>query len=98
MLTPKQLSHLRSLAHPLDPFVRIGKHGLTESAERVIRDALATRELVKVKVLEASPQTAAEIAAALAERVEGAHLVQVVGRSLVLYRPSSAAPTIVLPS
>jgi RNA-binding protein len=96
-LTPKQLAHLRSLAHPLKPFLRVGKEGLTESAERAFRDALATRELLKAKVLEASPQSAREIGAALAERLEGAQLVQVVGRTFVLYRPHPQSPKIALP-
>jgi RNA-binding protein len=96
-LTPKQLAHLRSLAHPLKPFLRVGKDGLTEGAERAFREALATRELLKAKVLEASPQTAREIGMALAERLEGAHLVQVVGRTFVLYRPRPEEPRIALP-
>jgi RNA-binding protein len=97
-LTTKQLAHLRSLAHPLKPFLRVGKEGLTESFARVVREALAARELLKVKVLEAAPQTAREIGIALAERLEGAHLVQVVGRTFVLYRPHSEKPQIVLPT
>jgi RNA-binding protein YhbY len=48
-------------------------------------------------VLEASPQSAREIGAALAERLEGVHLVQVVGRSFVLYRPRPDEPRIALP-
>jgi RNA-binding protein len=86
-LTTKQLVRLRALAHPLKPFLRIGKEGLSASAERAVQQALAERELLKVKVLEAAPESARDIAAALAERLEGAHLVQVVGRTFVLYRP-----------
>ncbi len=57
-MTPKQLAHLRSLAHPLKPYLRVGKEGLTDSFERVVRETLATRELLKLKALEASPQSA----------------------------------------
>jgi RNA-binding protein YhbY len=49
-------------------------------------------------VLEASPQGARAVGAALAERLEGVHLVQVVGRTFVLYRPNPEAPQIVLPT
>ncbi len=96
-LNPKQLAHLRSLAHPLRPFLRVGKEGLREGTERVIREALRTRELLKVKVLEASPQSAREIAAALSERLVDVYLVQVLGRTFVLYRPNSEGAGIVLP-
>ena len=91
-LTPKQLAHLRARAHFLEPRVRIGKEGLTEAAERVIREALRAHELVKIKVLEAAPQKAREVGAALAGRLAGAHLVQVVGRTCVLYRPRADEP------
>jgi RNA-binding protein len=96
-LTSRQLAHLRLLAHPLKPFLRIGKEGLTESAERSVREALGARELLKVKVLEAAPQSAREVGAALAGRLADAHLVQVVGRTFVLYRPRPDNPVIVLP-
>jgi RNA-binding protein YhbY len=46
-LTSKQLAYLRSLAHPLEPFLRIGKEGLS-AAERGVAAALASRELLKV--------------------------------------------------
>jgi RNA-binding protein len=85
-MTSKQLAHLRSLAHPLEPFLRIGKEGLTEAIARVVREALGSRELLKVKVLKTAPQTAREIGSALAERLADAHLILVVGRTFVLYR------------
>jgi RNA-binding protein len=64
----------------------------------MIRDALGTRELLKLKVLEAAPGTAREVGAALAERLGDVHLVQVVGRTLVLYRRHPDNPVIALPA
>jgi RNA-binding protein len=96
-LTTKQLVYLRALAHPLRPLLRIGKEGLSASVERVVSQALAERELLKVKVLEAAPESARVLAAALAQRLEGVHVVQVVGRTFVLYRPRPDEPVITLP-
>jgi RNA-binding protein YhbY len=49
-------------------------------------------------VLKAAPQTAQEVAAALVERLPDVHLVGVVGRTLVLYRPHPEQPRICLPT
>ena len=97
-LTSKQLAYLRALAHPLEPFLRIGKEGLSAAAERGVAAALASRELLKVKVLKAAPQSAREVAASLVERLPDVHLVGVVGRTLVLYRPHPEQPSINLPT
>jgi RNA-binding protein len=77
--------------------LQIGKEGLTDAASRSLRDAFNTRELLKAKVLENAPEAAREIAATLAERIEGAQVVQVIGRTVVLYRPHPNKPEIQLP-
>jgi RNA-binding protein len=96
-LTSRQRAHLKSLAHPLKPVLQVGREGLTDAVARSVEDALHTRELLKVRVLEAAPAGAREIGAALAGAIEGAHLVQVIGRTAVLYRPSPEEPQIRLP-
>ena len=96
-LTTKQRAHLRSLAHPLKPLLHIGKEGITESAVRTIEDAFNTREILKIKVLEASPENARESGEALEGRINGVQLVQVIGRTMVLYRPHPEKPKINLP-
>jgi RNA-binding protein len=97
-LTAKQRAHLRSLAHHLKAIHHVGKEGVTESALQAIRDAFNTRELVKVKVQEAAPLSASEAGAELAEKLEGVHHVQTIGRTVVLYRPHPEKPEIRLPS
>lgn len=96
-LTTRQRAHLRSLAHHLKPLLHVGKDGLTETAARAVLDAFNTRELIKVKVLDSAPEGAKETGAALAARLEGVHLVQVIGRTVVLYRPHPERPEIKLP-
>lgn len=96
-LTPKQRSYLRSLAHPLKPIVQIGKDGISETLIRTLENAFNTRELLKVKVLEAAPESADEAGQMLAEHIAGAQLVQVIGRTIVLFRPHPDKPRIVLP-
>lgn len=97
-LTSKQRAHLRGLAHPLKPVAHVGKEGVTTAALRSLRQAFATRELVKVRVLEAAPASPRDAAAALAAGVEGAAVVQVVGRTATLYRPDPDDPQIHLPA
>lgn len=96
-LTPRQRAHLRSLAHHLKPVLFVGKEGITDAAVRGLEEALNTRELLKVKVLEASPMDVREAGNALADRVDGAVVVQTIGRVAVVYRPDPEEPEIKLP-
>lgn len=93
-LNAKQRAHLRSLAHHLKPILQIGKEGITDQAVRAIQDALNTRELLKVKVQESAPMSAAAAGEALAARVADSHHVQTIGRTVVLYRPHPENPQI----
>lgn len=96
MLTGKQKRYLRSLAHHIDPVYQIGKGGISGDLVRGVREALEARELIKVSILqnntEDREQTARELAAAT-----GAELVQLIGRTVVLYRESRDNKTIELP-
>ena len=96
-LTSKQRAYVRGLAHTVRPLVHVGKEGVTTAALRSLRQAFQTRELVKVRVLDAAPETAQATAAALAEGVDGCHLVQTVGRTVTLYRADPKTPVIRLP-
>lgn len=96
-LTSRQRAHLRSLANRLKPVVRIGAEGLTEAAVQGIRQAFNTRELLKVKVLESAPEGARATADAIAARLDGVHVAQTIGRTVVLYRRHPDQPEIQLP-
>jgi RNA-binding protein len=96
-LTSKQRAHLRKLAHHLKPVVLVGSEGVTAALARSILDAFNTRELLKLKVQEAAPESARRTADRIAESLDGVHPVQVIGRTVVLYRPFPEDPEIRLP-
>ena len=97
-LTAKQRAHLKSLAHPLKPILQVGKDGITDAAVKALESAFNTRELLKIKVLETAPESAQETSAILAERVKGLMPVQVIGRTVIFYRPDPKKPEIKLPT
>ncbi|HJD23032.1 MAG TPA: ribosome assembly RNA-binding protein YhbY [Firmicutes bacterium] len=96
MLTSKQRAFLRSMANSLDPILHVGKGELSDALYKQADDALTARELLKGKALEACPLTSREAAERIAQAV-GAEVVQVIGRTFVLYRPNPKEPKIQLP-
>ncbi|HVH12705.1 MAG TPA: ribosome assembly RNA-binding protein YhbY [Longimicrobium sp.] len=96
-ITPRQRAHLKSLAHHLKPVVFVGKEGITDQTVRSLEEAFNTRELLKVRILEAAPMGTREGTESLAARLEGAVAVQSIGRVGVLYRPHPDKPEIELP-
>lgn len=96
MITSKQRSYLRKLAHELDPLVFIGKSDVTENIINELDVLLESRELIKVKIQESSLLEPKETANELAE-ILGAEFVQAIGRKFILYRRSKEEPKIVLP-
>lgn len=85
-LNNKQKQHLKGLAHPLKPVVMLGNHGLTEGVLAEIEQALEHHELIKVKIAAEDRETKTLIADAIV-RETGACNVQVIGNTLILYRP-----------
>ena len=96
MISSKQRSFLKGLAHHLEPTVYIGKNGLTENVVKEIETGLYCRELVKVKIQEGCLLDPKETASQMAEQL-GAEFVQAIGRKFVLYRESKDNKQIVLP-
>jgi RNA-binding protein len=62
-----------------------------------VQEAFNTRELLKVKVLQEAPVDVREAADDLAGHVDGAVVVQTIGRTAVIYRPDPEKPEIKLP-
>jgi RNA-binding protein len=81
----KDRAALRAEAHHLSPTVHVGHLGITPSLLDTLDDALRTRELVKVQVSRNADLSAKEAAADLSEQMR-AEVVQVIGRTLTLYR------------
>ena len=96
MLTSKQRSFLRSMAHDLEPSVFLGKSGLTPNVVEEVDVNLEKRELVKVKIQEGCDLSPKEVANQIAEEL-GAEYVQAIGRKFTLYRESKDYKTIILP-
>ena len=84
-MTSKVRAHLRSLANTIEPIFQIGKSGISDNLIKQVNDALEARELIKITVLETSPNDALELGNELADKTIST-LVQVVGRKITLYR------------
>lgn len=89
MLTTKQRCHLRGLGHHLAPVVQVGKEGLTDALCEAIGIALLRHELIKLRLAESVEGDRHQLAAQVATRSRAA-LVQVLGRTLLLFRPRPA--------
>ena len=96
MITNKQRSYLRSLAHNIDPTVYIGKAGVTDNVIKEIDQCLEARELVKIKLQEGAELDAKTVANELAPGLR-AEFVQAIGRKFTLYRESKENKQIELP-
>ncbi|WP_413492695.1 ribosome assembly RNA-binding protein YhbY [Morganella psychrotolerans] len=94
-LTKKQVQHLKALAHHLNPVVMIGNNGLTEGVLAETEVALTHHELIKVKIAGEDREMKALIADAIVRETR-AYNVQIIGKILVLYRPSETRK-IILP-
>lgn len=96
MLTGKQKRYLRSLAHHLTPIFQVGKGGVNDNMIKQINDALEARELIKVSVLQNCDDDKETVAEQLITGTN-AHLVQIIGNTIVLYKESIDKKQIELP-
>jgi RNA-binding protein len=88
--------HLRALGHRLQPVVQCGKEGLTPALVAAVDSALRTHELVKVRISENAEGSRHDLSASLSDSTSS-ELVEVLGRTLLLYRPHPTKPKIELP-
>jgi RNA-binding protein len=96
-LSERQRKFLRGLAHSLEPIVRMGQHGLTDSVVAEAQRALHDHELIKVKVRGADRDDRDSAIVELAART-GSALVHRIGHVAVLYKPRTDKPGIVIPA
>jgi RNA-binding protein len=88
-LTNKQKQFLKAKAHDLKPVILLGGNGLTEGVVAEIEVALSFHELIKVKVPTEDREQKVLIMDAIIRETK-ADKVQVIGKTLVLYRQSEA--------
>ena len=83
----KMLNNKKEKAKTLEPVIRIGKNGLTESTIKEIKKQLNKKNLIKVKLLRAfiSDKNKKDIAKEIAQKTNS-QLIDLVGFVVVLYQ------------
>ncbi len=84
IITGKQKQYLRGLAHSLEPYIIIGKNGLTPSSIKSIDRSLNDHELIKVRIKIGDKNELAPII----EKETLSVIVGSIGKILILYRES----------
>jgi len=93
-LNSKQRAYLRKMAHSLEPIVRIGKEGFGENTQKSIIDAITSRELIKVKLLQ-NCENKEEILTQISNWEE-IKVVGTVGSIIVVYKENKDKPVVSL--
>ncbi|WP_019132596.1 ribosome assembly RNA-binding protein YhbY [Peptoniphilus obesi] len=83
----KQRAYLKSLANTLNPLLQVGKNGISDSFIKQLDKSLEDHELVKINVLNNSPDEAKDIIDEILEAT-GSEFVQQLGNKLTIYRES----------
>jgi RNA-binding protein len=96
VLSGKQRRYLRSLGHELRPIVQVGRDGLDDGLVAAVDRALTDHELIKIKLGEAVELDRHAAATDLAARTRS-EVAQVLGNTVLLYRPHPEEPEITLP-
>jgi RNA-binding protein len=96
VLTPKQRKFLKGLAHPLSPFVHIGRNGVTPAVVAETKRSLEAHELIKVRIDHEDGAGRRALAEQLAKACD-AELAGTVGKVGILYRQRDEKPAIKLP-
>lgn len=86
-LNKKQINYLKGLAHNLKPVVLLGSNGLTEGVIAEIDTSLDHHELIKIKIPTDDREVKHLIVDAIVRETNGLK-VQVIGKTLILYRQS----------
>jgi RNA-binding protein len=96
VLTGRQRTFLRGLAHDLNPVLQLGKAGATKALLDELGRALDAHELIKIRVLRECPEELDALIATIEKRLK-ANVVGKLGRILVIYRRNPAQQRIQLP-
>ena len=96
MLKGKKRSYLKSIANGLKPITQIGKDGVSEAFLEQLDNALTSREIVKVTILDNAGLDAKETANFICEKLR-AEFVQAIGSKFTIYRKNHDNPQIIFP-
>lgn len=88
MLSTKQKAYLKKIAHTRKALFQIGKDEISENMIKTVGDSLEAHELVKISLLKTCAISVDEAAIELASQTHS-EIVQIIGRTIVLYRRSN---------
>ncbi len=96
MLTGKQRSYLKGLAHTMKPVAQLGKEGISQPFLDQLSILLDQHEIVKINILENSSESAVDAANEICTALN-AEFVQAIGNKCTIYRQSRLDPMIEIP-
>jgi len=95
-LSKKQIKFLRAKSHDLKSVIMLGKKGLTDEVMSELDIALTHHELVKIKLPIEDREQRTQVANEICKRSESEE-VQLIGKTLVVYRVNPDKAVIALP-
>jgi len=96
-LTGADRRALRALGNGVKPTVFVGKEGVSEAVHEAIDEAHGSAELLKLRVLDTCPLHRKDVAEVLGASGRST-VIQLLGRTILLYRRHPEEPKITLPS
>jgi RNA-binding protein len=87
----KQRKYLKGLGHHLSAVILIGKEGITQRLIEAIIQELQNHELIKIKIGTNSDVAKQDAALALTQAT-GGELVQLIGKTIILYKENPEKP------
>ena len=95
MLSQDEKRQLRALINTDKTKYQVGKSEVTNTLLDMLDKALTARELIKIEILKSATSSTMELTLDLSSKLH-ADVVQVVGRTIVLYRKNKENPRIKL--
>ena len=95
MLTSNDKKTLKSIANTLETKYQLGKSGITDTSIDMFDKALTAHELIKIDVMKNGTTEIMELALDLSSKLK-AEVVNVIGRTILLYRKNPKNPKIKL--
>lgn len=95
MLTSADKKTLKGIANTLETKYQLGKSGITDTSVDMFDKALTAHELIKIDVMKNVTTEIMELALDLSGKLK-AEVVNVIGRTILLYRKNPKNPKIKL--